>query len=77
MGWVCLMWVGMSGGWYFMEVGLACLRGQVNTHPPDMEPGGWVSPRGWVPPRHGISWDTVDKRSVRLLLECFLIIQYI
>ena len=34
--------------------------------------GGYSTPH---PPRymgHGILWDTVDKRSVRILLECFL-----
>ena len=30
--------------------------------------GGYLVPR----PRHG-TWDTVDKRAVRILLECFLV----
>ena len=38
-------------------------------------PGGEYA-RGWVltqPSRHGIQWDTVDKRAVRILMECFLV----
>ena len=51
-----------------MTKGVGMSRG-VSTHPPDMGPGG-----GRVqPPGHGIQWDTVGKREVRILLECFLV----
>ena len=33
---------------------------------------GWGG--GTQPDRHGIQWDTVNKRTVRILLECFLLI---
>ena len=38
--------------------------------PPDMGPQGVLTPS----PRHRIQWDTVGKRAVRILFECFLVV---
>ena len=65
-------------GGYVHGVGMSmgCVRPTVCTHPQDMEPqgGGYVRGR-WVHthPSHRIQHDTVGKRAVRILLECFLV----
>ena len=38
--------------------------------PPGMGPQGVLTPS----PRHGIQWDMVGKRTVRILFECFLVV---
>ena len=52
----------------FLSGGTRSLLG-VGTHLPrhgSMSGGGYLS-------RHGVQWDTVSKRAVRILLECFLV----
>ena len=60
-GYVQLEWVCPGGGYV---QGWVCLG------------GGYVhgvSMSGWVSPGHGTQRDTVGKRAVRILLECFLV----
>ena len=77
---VCSEGVGISGPCPFQGICQGVFPGggylqRVGGYSP---PQGWVCPGGWVPTTPmpmgpGMLWDMVDKRVVRILLECFLV----
>ena len=63
----------------FLHVSVILFTGQgSDTHPPDRHPPGRHPPGQTPPPRQtpplrSACWDTVNKRAVRILLECNLV----
>ena len=60
----------------FTRVEGVCLCGRSASRGGGPQPGGSASRGGWADPPeiHGILWDKVKKRAVRILLECFLVL---
>ena len=73
-------WAGTPPGRY-TPLGRYTPSGQVHPQPPgrytprQVHPCGQVPPRRYTCPPTNTCWDTVNKRAVRILLECILVFQ--
>ena len=76
-GWVCRVG-GYIGGFLCMMGAYVWGLGKYIPTPLTLDIGGeWLCPGdGYPTHRHGIQWDTADKRVVRILLEYFLVYLY-